>query len=489
MIRDDYIYRVHQNLPDSAVERLSKKVYLGSVVERLSEVYVGPLIDATSIDSTRLGSILEFKNSEHRNLTVGGAVQEIRTVQDLYLKEVRKKYPNAYYPQSGQEAFVQVKEVELDAGRVITAGNGSFHVNLSLPFSGLDYVEFFRQHLFAMVTLQWLESLMVASLGSPDPFSVGDDHRLTEGSFRLILSSTTGLANARLSTVELPNFEDVIRARAAISERTCSKAHQNLRHSIYSDPKLTASYKTGQKYWTCGTDFRNDGDHDDIYIGEYFGFEFRILDAMPLTYIEQVLRLILLICDHSYVLYQRKVEIFSPTDSHHWNRMTLKILQEGFNARVTPEEQAEILNTFQMDFIKALPNPTTAHNFLDIISEGLFTKYGNSGIYSMHVSKSANGEYYVGPPKLNPCLNMLRFFDSIETFYVNPETKKIRGYLQTFYDLIPTKGTISMEKLAMTVEAIYIEEVEDFVYYLLHRRMIRIVDEDEFGDIRSIRRS
>jgi len=131
------------------------------------------------------GDTIEFNTLAFFNTTLDAMMDELSTTQQTFVQHL-----NAALAQiPNKHAALETSRIDImrhnyafalymtNVSNVNMFNNGTLHFNLTLPTqldascNIVNIVEFTQQHKRAIHAIQWLEPLIVAVYGSPDPFS------------------------------------------------------------------------------------------------------------------------------------------------------------------------------------------------------------------------------------------------------------------------------------------------------------------------------
>lgn len=426
------------------------------------------------IDWNDIGRYVEFITQNPYNRTIGSVVSELNRYEKTFIKIADIKNGNVYIPEEGTSQFVgyklnksqiiniynpnQKKQEKFETSDFISSDyNGSIHYNITLPYSMTESREdFLIKHLYAMQVIQWFEPFFISVYGQPDPFSVGDQGKYVEGSYRMMVNKWSGLATQNLE-IDCTDRKSIIKRLSEMDKRIPPKYLRNTIRSLEEDlelrrgyPKPTPpieGYTTEPNYGpSIGSDFRR-GDLDKKEVEadkKYFGFELRTFDHIPTRYQEDILRIIFLICDHSYVISKQNHCLKNPTLNDSWNILVKNIFHNGYNTFISDSQIIDFaLNTHldKIGFSISDVHSNYASDIFTYIVHLLYSHYGHSGHYSKFVSKDKNGVYYSYPPQVVN-INQNTYNNFIDFFDINPVNLKPRNILKQInnFILIPYLG-------------------------------------------------
>jgi len=358
------------------------------------------LAERITLDFSNLGLYVEFVTKNFENATVGGIVAELEAAEALFLTLAKALTGSAIAPAKfGNTALIQINHDmygnRLPSPRLFTDYNGSYHINITLPFLKSEQQRpFLERTRAAMLVIQWVEPLLMATYGQPDPFSFGDDDKFTEASFRMLNNRHSALA-----TQDVSEDADVVEqlTKGSLTLRQVTNPPQ-YRKEIYD---ILTGYLEPR---AIGSDFRRDPEKTA------FGFEYRTTDHFPTKYLPSLIRILILLSDHSYVLWKDAQLPQDPRFHKTFTAVTNAIFVEGWNALLTQKHIDTWRDMLSLPLI-VTGDRVTAQKVFSVIVQELWALYGSprpglppKGMYSRYMSKTAQGEYYdAGPivPNLN----------------------------------------------------------------------------------------
>jgi hypothetical protein len=264
----------------------------------------------------------EFVTGYHENLTIDKCFLSLQQIETRFLHYFKLFYPDCFYPKFCSHPFLMYYD-EKYIPQIKYNKSGSIHINISLPtiikkteeeseptkytlptftIPGYDFnqQEFIVMHLKYARILQLISPLFVAYYGTPDfkavymihsknykiQKKIGDPRGFpayTNSSFRL-LSSNSPFSPLPCICDLFSSFENgrIIKTQ---------NLNPNIWYSSMKDMGFLKNYATRDTNH-IGLDFRRDPSK-----GEYFGFEFRILDDFAFEHLEKLLYLITYIAD------------------------------------------------------------------------------------------------------------------------------------------------------------------------------------------------
>jgi hypothetical protein len=173
------------------------------------------------------GDTIEFNTLSFFNTTLDDMLEELATTEQTFEKHLNAalaSIPDKHPLLSGDVRIMRKNHAFAmyltNMSNINMFNNGTLHFNLTLPtpldascnIVNLD--EFQRQHKRAIHAIQWIEPLLVAVYGSPDPFSALDrmPHCFSKASQRCAVSryvsvgtyDTDGMIPGKCNTIPLP---------------------------------------------------------------------------------------------------------------------------------------------------------------------------------------------------------------------------------------------------------------------------------------------
>jgi hypothetical protein len=232
--------------------------------------------------------------------------------------------------------------------------NGTYHINITLP-TGIDKegnirnsYKFKRIHSNAIRAIQWIEPLLVAVYGSPDILHILNPS-YSGGSQRLGFSRYIGLGTYDTKTMEKGKLLDSF--------------DYNKQKTYFTDLHRNSPYNPPE---TCGYDFNYNK-------FTRHGIELRIFDYFPEKHLEDIINLLILVCEFS-------TNRVIPALSDNWSSLALGAIKKGSNFRIPPKIYNEIYEKFGIHncLFSLFGMPQTPVHVLNKISNSLYYTYKNS---------------------------------------------------------------------------------------------------------------
>jgi hypothetical protein len=299
------------------------------------------------------GDTFEFTTFHFYKTNVVSAVNELKEIKSTFLKEINSQkifnkqvvFPDHNY------GFVKFMTNPKNLG---ICNNGTYHINITLP-TGIDKdgnirnsYKFKRIHSNAIRAIQWIEPLLVAVYGSPDILHILNPS-YSGGSQRLGFSRYIGLGTYDTKTMEKGKLLDSF--------------DYNKQKTYFTDLHRNSPYNPPE---TCGYDFNYNK-------FTRHGIELRIFDYFPEKYLEDIINLLILVCEFSTT---RVI----PALSDNWSTLALGAIKKGSNFRIPPKIYNEIYEKFGIHncLFSLFGMPQTPVHVLNKISNSLYNTCKNS---------------------------------------------------------------------------------------------------------------
>jgi hypothetical protein len=233
--------------------------------------------------------------------------------------------------------------------------NGTIHINITLPTKLnekcdiTDFDLFKRQHQNLARAIQWISPLILSKYGSYDPLSEStvNGDKYAAGSQRVAVSRYIGLGT--FDTDVMPVGKILTENRDKLQDLDWYESfHQKVDYKFLNELGM------------------------DINFNKHFahGIEFRILDAIPMNEIKDILILMVHLADFSL-----SIPLDNPKKSKLWHKITEKCVHDGKGYLMDASDQNELFKLFRCAYLSKEPLP--AHEVLEIITQNLFDTYKN----------------------------------------------------------------------------------------------------------------
>ena len=319
------------------------------------------------------GDTFEFATFNFYKANVIDTIDELKSVKANFLAEINKRLVSKFtifkkplvYPQFNY-GFVKYQTNQKNVG---VCNNGTYHINITLPTklkAGKihDEAEFKAQHANAIRAIQWIEPFLVGLYGSPDVLHLLDS-TYSGGSQRLNFSRYIGLGTYNSNKMEKGKLLDTFTYDNIGNQVSYFlKIHQK---SPYIPPK------------TIGYDFNYNK-------FTRHGIELRIFDYFPEQYLESVMNLIILVCQHSLL-----EPVPDPREDCLWNELAADAITKGSDMKMSDKMIRRISEIFDIGGLDRryclwpFSQSRKMKHVAKLLSSGLYTKY-SKGPLSMKMS-------------------------------------------------------------------------------------------------------
>ncbi len=373
--------KIETEAPDNgsiSIETIENPDYLGkSILENFLEKQPFNISSMITTKTNPMGSVcfdgdsIEFVTKYFENRTIEESCKELITTKNLFVDKINESgvlEEKLHFPayNSGLNMFMSNQE------NIVLFNNGTYHFHLTLPTLTqnsriVDYDAFDKTHANAMYLLQWFQPLFIATLGSPDIMGVISekfnlDKNYALGSMRNAMSRYIGVGTynkvmpkGKILTYNVEDFRKLLKFTKEENIWWRDQIENDMEYNLLSD---------------VGLDFNQEKMYQS-------GFEFRSFDEFPISYLQDVLYAILLICEHSLNV----TDVAWGHDSKVWNNIIFKSLKHGYTTEMTAEEKAEVLELLQLTHFKSeFETIVLLDEFFFKILEVLHDKYKDNNV-------------------------------------------------------------------------------------------------------------
>ena len=314
--------------------------FLGQTIhEVLMDLNPPVFKDKYKVNYTFDGDTIEFMTQKFYKTTIQAAIAELIFEKALFLQALRDAFKahNLYsiyglptYP-TKNEGFVKYLT---NMSNISSFNNGTYHFNFTLPTQlGSDAKPinsdlFVAQHKAAIRYIQYLEPLIIALYGTPDPFSEVSS-KYSKASQRCAMSRYIGIGTYDTDTMETGKI---------LTLESEQLPQAQLDYWWYKIYHKTTNYLPLPK---IGVDinFSKHGTH---------GVEIRFLDWFAESRLHRLMETFVYTFDHSL----EHPTITNPIFDRHWNSVVVKCLTHGRTAVLSDEEYEMYCTVFNMPNIK-----------------------------------------------------------------------------------------------------------------------------------------
>lgn len=271
------------------------------------------LKDSYEINYTYDGDTFEIMTQNFYKGNVTDLMNELQTVSEKFIEEIRgvtgSSIPSSVQIMKSNYPFAKYYT---NMNNVATFNNGTVHLNITLPSSLNEEGQiqndelFTQQHCNLARCIQWLEPLLLAVYGTPDPLSKSKTHghHFSGASQRCAVSRYIGIGTFNTETMDTGK--------------------------ILQLDSYTGKYPWyDQFYKVCQGYKRLDKVGLDINFKKHqnHGLEIRFLDHISFNRIYEVLTFLIYLCDFS--LDSKNANISNPTINEEWINFTAQVLAKG----------------------------------------------------------------------------------------------------------------------------------------------------------------
>ena len=337
-------------------------VFLGKTLhDLLQELNPQVFTDKYKVNYMYDGDTIEFMTQKFYKTTVKQNIEELIKEKQQYLIALNAAFKqlNLYqelgpliYPKKN-EPFVSFLT---NKKNIAIFNNGTYHFNFTLPTQlgsnkkPVNPLLFVSQHKAAIRYIQYLEPLIIALYGTPDPFSTVSPY-YSKASQRCAVSRYIGIGTYNTEEMQTGKI-------LSMNTSECLAAQKP--YWWYTQYTKDTHYKPLDK---IGVDinFSKHGTH---------GIEVRFLDWFP----EEKLEEIMISMVHTLDFSLKHGLPDDPTICPIWNGLVIKMLKTGPSAVLSDEEWSMYTNVFKLKIPNNKAKPIKAA--YDIINESLSKVHG-----------------------------------------------------------------------------------------------------------------
>lgn len=329
------------------------------------------------------GDSVEIMTQHFYNTTVEDVVNELTTKQAQWIERLR----NVFQTHHILSDYGKVSWIHGNHGFAIMAtnmnnlaifNNGTYHLNITLPTflneqsSIQDWNTFVSVHKAYIRLIQWMEPILVAVFGSPDPLAWIDSTKYSLGSQRGAMSryiglgtyDTDGMQEGKVLTIDL----------SGVPSTWYTKYHAGSGYTPLAKVGVDINF---HKHWNHGV-------------------ELRFFDWFPPNRLHGLLRFLIYLGDIAMVYGCES----NPIKSDLWNDWMVRVFQKGAEAGCTIDESRMLESIFH---IYVSPSTSLQTIFAEFYNK-LTSTYGKEGPCSRYFfeQKAAPTEKPKGTIKLQP---------------------------------------------------------------------------------------
>ncbi len=342
------------------------------------------------------GDSIEIMTQDFYKATIEDVLDELQGKQREWLEKLKTVFAkHKILSDHGTVSWIQGNHgfalMATNMNQLAIFNNGTYHINITLPTKLnaegkiANKSLFVENHRAFIRLIQWMEPLLIANFGSPDPLAWIDPKHFSAGSQRAAMSRYIGVGT--FDTDTMPEGKILTTDLSGIQS------------TWYKEYHTTSGYKALQ---TIGLDinFLKHWNH---------GVEIRFFDWFPTARLQGLLRFLIYLGDYALEKGCKKNPIKDPI----WNAWMVRVIQKGSAAGLTLQE-AKLLESICGVYIS--PTSNLQQVFAELFSKLTchFKKKGPCSQYFMNKqqesSKEAVTTTVVLTPEEKPCKKIHRCF-------------------------------------------------------------------------------
>jgi hypothetical protein len=267
------------------------------------------------------GDSIEIMTQKFYKATIEDVLDELQQKQTEWLEKLRtffakhnilKDYGTVSWIQGNHGFAVMATNMN----QLAIFNNGTYHINITLPTSLnqqgriAEKAAFVEEHRAFIRLIQWMEPLLVANFGSPDPLAWIDPVHFSAGSQRVAMSRYIGVGSYNTDT--MPEGKILTMDLSGIPSTWYTDYHNA---SAYTPLKTIGLDINFHKHWNHGV-------------------EIRFFDWFPPARLQGLLRFLVYLGD----ICIEKGCPQNPIQDPLWNAWMVRVIQKGSAAGITFEE-------------------------------------------------------------------------------------------------------------------------------------------------------
>lgn len=282
------------------------------------------------------GDTIEFITQDFYKTKVERAIQELISHKQEFLENVNTMFQlRRIFPDRGRLIYPPVNPgfaiFSTNPSNIAIFNNGTYHINITLPAelakkspSGMPCLKkpllFREQHRLCIRLYQWLEPILIAIYGTPDPFANG-----SRASQRCAMSRYIGIGT--YDTHEMPRGKIL----TAPIETIRGSDKPFWWYKVYH---ATSAYTTLKE---IGMDIN--------YMKHFLhGIEFRIFDWFPESRLQELCELLVYSAEISLIAK----DVPEAVMSERWNSIVVRVLRDGQDMKFTIKELGVLESLFRV---------------------------------------------------------------------------------------------------------------------------------------------
>ena len=292
------------------------------------------------------GDTIEFINTKFYNTKLEDILKEIEHSKNEFINNINNTFNKlGIYQEYGKVKIMENNNpfaiYMTNINNIAMFNNGTLHYNITLPTKlnsegNIENSEkFINDHKKAIKIIQWVEPLMIAVYGSPDPFSLfneySDKNNFSKSSQRCAISRYIGIGTYNSDTMKTGKILSL-----HINDILCNDCDYWWFNKYYEENAYTKLNELGldinfNKHYNHGIEIRFlDHINDNKKIYESFEFIIYLMD---------------------YILESDFINIFgNPIINKKWNSLVLNIMKYGKEYTLKDDEKELYQKIFNFKF-------------------------------------------------------------------------------------------------------------------------------------------
>jgi len=356
-----------------------------------------------------------------------------------------------------------------------------------------DVLDFYKLHIkytkinFSKIhhewacSIQWFSPLLLSAFGSCDPFSIGDNNKLSELSFRIFISGYNFVNMTNIRDLMLPTGEDHsdVNPRQTSKYQKKSRLEKNVVNTFGYDYDKITDQRKGEDRLHVANEFRVDTSK-----GFKFGFELRLFDHFPSIHCEVLLEFLFLLAEFIHDDTDSNTKGLpegNPYDNLNYDKDILKILSQGWNQPFPKHYEKFLIKNFGLEISKTCRTSRGGsrpyvYDVINDIYKQLQLRYIDNqgkgkGKYVSHILERNIEEQKKNPIKMLPNINRGSWTSAFNQFVWNLEPKtRIRVKIEKILEELKVKKSVHIgylrRLLKVNLNRFYHMDVDDIIYAL-----------------------
>jgi hypothetical protein len=267
------------------------------------------------------GDSIEIMTQNFYRATVDDAITELTEKQSAWIEKLRTFFSKYNLLETyGRISWIQGNHgfavMATNMNQLAIFNNGTYHINITLPTMLNENSEikdrdaFIEYHRSYIRFIQWMEPLLIANFGSPDPLAWIDPAHFSAGSQRIAMSRYISVGT--FDTETMPEGKILTMDLSGVASNWYTEYHKTSGYNPLHKIGLDINF---QKHWNHGV-------------------ELRFFDWFPPTRLQGLLRFLVYLGD---IALERDCPI-NPIKHPLWNSFMVRVISKGSAAGFTLEE-------------------------------------------------------------------------------------------------------------------------------------------------------